>query len=58
VTSWSNKKAPVQPNEGNQRKREAGLAMLAAAFGSASYAMYPLSGLEDWMPHTDAVVSR
>jgi hypothetical protein len=58
VSSWSNKKAPVQPNEGNQRKREAGLAMLAAAFGSASYAMYPSSGLEDWMPHTGAVVSR
>ena len=58
VSSWSNKKAPVQPNEGNQKKRETGLAMLAAAFGSASYAMYPSSGLEDWMPHTDAVVSR
>jgi len=58
VTSWSNRKAPVQANEGNQRKREAGLAMLAAAFGSASYAMYPSSGLEDWMPHTDAIVSR
>jgi len=58
VTSWSNKKDSVQPNEVNERKREAGFAMLAAAFRSASPAEHQSSELEDWMPRTDAVVAR
>jgi multidrug resistance efflux pump len=58
VTSWSNKKGPLQPEGGSERKREAGFAMLAAAFRSASPAEHQSSGLEDWMPRTDAVVAR
>ncbi len=58
VTSWSNSKGPLQPKEDNERKREAGFAMLAAAFRSASQAVRQSAGLKDWMPHTDAVVSR
>jgi multidrug resistance efflux pump len=58
ITSWSTKKGPLQPDDGNERSREAGLAMLVAAFHSASQAVYPSSDLQDWMPHTDAVVSR
>jgi hypothetical protein len=56
VTSW--KKDSVQPNEGDERRREAGFAMLAAAFRSASQAVRQSSELKDWMPQTDAVVSR
>jgi multidrug resistance efflux pump len=58
VTSWSDKKGPLQPDEGNQRRRETGFAMLAAAFRSTSEAVLQSSELEDWMPRTDAVVSR
>jgi len=58
VTSWSNKKDPLQPDDGNERRRETGLAMLVAAFHSASQAVYQSPELEDWMPHADAVVSR
>jgi hypothetical protein len=58
VTSWSNKKGPLQPNEGDERRREAGFAMLAAAFRSSSQAVHPSSALKDWMSQTDAVVSR
>jgi hypothetical protein len=59
VTSWSNKKDSVQPNEGEERRRETGFAMLAAAFHSASQAVGPSAELNDWMPQTtDAVVSR
>ena len=58
LTSWSNKKGPLQPDDGNERRREAGLAMLVAAFHSASQAVYQSPDLQDWMPHTDAVVSR
>jgi hypothetical protein len=58
VTSWSNKKDSVQPNEVNERKREAGFAMLAAAFRSAPQAERQSSLLQNWMPRTDAVVSR
>jgi len=58
VTSWSRKKGPLQPEGGNERKREAGFAMLAAAFRSTQQAEYQSSELEDWMPYTDAVVSR
>src|SRR5882672_4673809 len=59
VTSWSAKKDSVQPNEGEERRRETGFAMLAAAFHSASQAVGPLAELKDWMPQTtDAVVSR
>jgi hypothetical protein len=58
MTSWSNKKGPLQPEGGTERKREAGFAMLAAAFRSAPQAEHQSSELEDWMPRTDAVVSR
>jgi multidrug resistance efflux pump len=58
MTSWSNKKGPLQPSEDNERRRETGFVMLAAAFRSASEAMHQLPDLEDWTPHTDAVVSR
>jgi multidrug resistance efflux pump len=58
MTSWSNKKAPLQPDDGNQRSRETGFALLAAAFRSASQAVSQSPELEDWMPQTDSVVSR
>jgi multidrug resistance efflux pump len=58
ITLWSTKKGPLQPDDGNERSREAGLAMLVAAFHSASQAVYQSPDLQDWMPHTDAVVSR
>jgi hypothetical protein len=58
MTSWSDKKGPLQPDEGNQRRRETGFAMLAAAFRSASEAVLQSPRLEDWMPRTDAIVSR
>jgi multidrug resistance efflux pump len=58
VTSWSNKNGPMQPNEGDERKRETGFALLAAAFRSASQAVHQSPELEDWLPRTDAVVSR
>ena len=58
VTSWSTKIGPLQPDEGNERKRETGFAMLAAAFRSAPQAEHQSSELEDWMPWTDAAVSR
>jgi multidrug resistance efflux pump len=58
MTSWSNKKGPLQPNEGDERRRETGFAMLAAAFRSGSQAVHQSSELVDWMPHTDVVVSR
>ncbi len=58
MTSWSDRKGPLQPEDGNERRRETGLAMLVAAFHSASQAVYQSPELEDWMPHADAVVSR
>jgi multidrug resistance efflux pump len=58
MTSWSDKKGPPQPDEGNERRRETGFAMLAAAFSAASEAVLQSPQLEDWMPRTDAVVSR
>jgi multidrug resistance efflux pump len=59
VTSWSNQKDPLQPTEGNERERETGFAMLAAAFRAASQAGHQSTvELEDWIPHTDTVVSR
>jgi multidrug resistance efflux pump len=58
MTSWSNSKAGFQPSDGSERKRETGFAMLAAAFRSASQPGYQPPKPEDWMPRTDAVVSR
>jgi multidrug resistance efflux pump len=52
MTSWSDKKGPVQPDEGNERRRETGFAMLAAAFQSASQTVRQSPELEDWMPQT------
>jgi multidrug resistance efflux pump len=58
LTSWSNKKAPLQPTDDNERKRETGYATLAAAFRAAPQAGFQLAELGDWLPRTDAVVSR
>src|ERR1700704_2914682 len=58
VTAWSSKKSPLQPSDDDERKRETGFAMLAAAFRSASQAGYQPPDQEDWMPGTEAVVSR
>jgi multidrug resistance efflux pump len=58
MTSWSNKKDPLQPNDGNEKTRETGFAMLAAAFRSASQAVSQSTELKNWMPRRDAVVSR
>jgi multidrug resistance efflux pump len=58
VTSWSNKKTPLQPGDENERKRETGFARLAAAFHAAPQGGSQSADLEDWLPRTDAVVSR
>ena len=58
MTSWSSKKMPLQPTDDTERKRETGFAMLAAVFRSATRPGYQPPELEDWMPRTDAVVSR
>jgi hypothetical protein len=59
MTSWSKKKGPLQPNEGDETRRETGFAMLAAAFRSAAaQAERQSSELDGWMPRTDAVVAR
>src|SRR6202022_2275291 len=58
MTSWHDKKTPFHSVDGNEkRRREAGFAMLAAAFRSAPQAERQ-SPLEDWMPRTEAVVAR
>jgi hypothetical protein len=56
LTSWAGKNNPVQPNDGNENKREAGTAALASALRSAHDA--PQISRQDWMPRTEAVVSR
>ena len=58
VTSWSNNKTPLQPSDDNERKLETGYAKLAAAFRAASQGVSQSAYLEDWLPRTDAVVSR
>ena len=58
VTSWSNKKTPLEPSDDNERKLETGYATLAAAFRAASQGVSQSVYLEDWLPRTDAVVSR
>jgi biotin carboxyl carrier protein len=58
MTSWSNKTGPLQPDDGNERKRETGFVMLAAAFRSAPQVERQSTELENWMPRTEAVVSR
>jgi multidrug resistance efflux pump len=58
VTSWSNKKTPLQPSDDDERKRETGYATLAAAFRAAPQRGSQSADLEDWLPRTDAVVSR
>jgi hypothetical protein len=57
MTSWGNTKTPLQPIDGNERKRETGFAMLAAAFGAGLQAGYQPPELQDWLPRTDALVS-
>jgi multidrug resistance efflux pump len=56
LTSWTGKNNPVQPNGGNENKREVGIAVLASALRSTQGAVQ--TSLRDWMPRTDAVVSR
>jgi multidrug resistance efflux pump len=58
VTSWSNKKTPLQPGDDNERKHETGYATLAAAFRAAPQGGSQSADLEDWLPRTDAIVSR
>jgi multidrug resistance efflux pump len=58
VTSWSNRKTPLQPGDDNERKRETGYATLAAAFRATSPGGAQSADLRDWLPRTDAVVSR
>src|SRR4030081_1547755 len=58
MTSWSNKKGPLQPADDIERKRETGFALLAAAFRSGSPAVLLSPEWKDWMPQTDTVVSR
>jgi multidrug resistance efflux pump len=58
VTSWSNQKTPLEPSDDNERKLETGYATLAAAFRAASQGVSQSAYLEDWLPRTDAVVSR
>jgi hypothetical protein len=58
MTSWGGKKAPLQPDAGHEKRREAGFAMLAAAFLSATPEAGQSPDLEDWIPRTEAVVSR
>jgi multidrug resistance efflux pump len=58
MTSWRDKKNSVQPVAGHEKRRQAGFAMLAAAFHSTPQAAPQSPVIEDWMPRTDAVVSR
>jgi multidrug resistance efflux pump len=58
LTSWSDKKTPLQPTDDNERKRETGYATLAAAFRAAPQGGFQSADLGDWLPRTDAVVSR
>jgi hypothetical protein len=58
MTSWSNTKTPLQPSDDSERRRETGFATLAAAFRAASQAGYQPPELQDWLPRTDALVSR
>ena len=58
VTSWSSKKSPLQPDGGDGKKRETGLATLAAAFRSNPQAAYPSPEMGDWLPRRDALVSQ
>ncbi|SHL43832.1 Multidrug resistance efflux pump [Bradyrhizobium lablabi] len=58
MTSWSDKKDPLQPNDRNETRRETGRSMLASAFRSASQAARQSADLGGWAPRTDAVVSR
>jgi hypothetical protein len=56
VSSWSSKKAPLQPAS-DVKRRETGIAALAAAFRSGQQPQLP-EQFEDRLPRTDDVVSR
>jgi multidrug resistance efflux pump len=58
MTSWGGKIDPIQPDAGHEKRREAGFAMLAAAFRSATPEAGQSPDLEDWTPRTDVVVAR
>jgi hypothetical protein len=57
MTSWGNNIASGTSN-GGEPKREAGFAMLTAAFRSAAPQARQSLELEDWMGRRDDVVSR
>jgi multidrug resistance efflux pump len=58
MTSWSDRKDPLQPNDSNETRRETGRSMLASAFRLASQAARQSPDLGGWVPRTDAVVAR
>jgi hypothetical protein len=58
VTSWTNKKIRLEPSDDNERKHETGYPTLAAAFRAASQGASQSAYQEDWLPRTDAIVSR
>jgi len=58
MTSWSDKKGPLHPNDRDETRRETGRSMLAAAFRSAPQTVRRSPDLEGWSPRTEAVVSR
>jgi multidrug resistance efflux pump len=57
VTSWGSNKTPVQPAS-DVKRRETGIAVLAAAFHSDPQAAQRFPQLDEWLPRTDTVVSR
>lgn len=57
MTSWGNNIVSGTSNDG-ERKREAGFALLAAAFRSAAPEARQSPDLKDWMGRRDDVVSR
>jgi hypothetical protein len=59
ITSWSNRGSPLQRiDDHNERTRETGFAILAAAFRSAPHSLPQPPDPKDWTLRTDAVVAR
>jgi hypothetical protein len=58
LTSGNDHKAPLPQDKGIEKEREAGIAILADKLRADPERARGGSGLEDWMPRTDAVVSR
>ena len=57
LTSWGNDQHRIHPGDDGERRRQAGIAKLAAEFHS-KFRSADQFELENWMPRTDAVVSR